>query len=136
MLDSRSQGEASADFRDSGYDSSNEEKLQYTIKGIEKRSVDLMRSAAKVEGMKIGAWVSRRLREAAEASLNDEEPAYSRTFFSQEMNNPRSVDLEDFVKKSEMIMDKLYKLESFMQRMHENQLALIAGLSASHTRLP
>lgn len=134
MFDSQSQGEASADHRDSGYEASSEAKLQYTIKGIEKRSVDLMRSAAKVEGMKIGAWVSKRLREAAEASLNDEEPSYARTFFSNEGTGPRASDFDNFEKRSEMILDRLGKLESFMQRMHENQMALIAGLSANQKR--
>lgn len=64
--------EIGSDFRDdrSGADDlRGEEKLQYTLKGVEKRSLDLMRSAAQADGMKIGAWVSKRMREAAEASL-------------------------------------------------------------------
>ncbi|MBW6527196.1 hypothetical protein KZ813_10125 [Sphingomonas sp. RHCKR7] len=45
------------------------EKRQYTVKGIEAETVTLMRSAANKEGMKIGSWVSLRMREAAERAL-------------------------------------------------------------------
>lgn len=45
------------------------EKRQYTIKGIEAEAIDLMRAAATKEGMKIGAWVSARMKEAASRSL-------------------------------------------------------------------
>jgi hypothetical protein len=49
-----------------------EVKQQYTIKGIETETVELMRSAAKKQGMKVGAWVSTRLRDAARKALADE----------------------------------------------------------------
>ena len=48
------------------------EKRQYTIKGIEGQTLDLMRTAARKDGMKVGAWVSMRLREAADRALNRE----------------------------------------------------------------
>lgn len=44
---------------------------QYTIKGIDPESVDMMRTAARRDGMKIGAWVSARMKEAATRSLSD-----------------------------------------------------------------
>jgi hypothetical protein len=47
-------------------------KRQYTIKGIETETLDLMRTAAKKQGMKVGAWVSARLREAAKKALEDD----------------------------------------------------------------
>jgi hypothetical protein len=45
-------------------------KRQYTIKGIETETLDLMRTAARKQGMKVGAWVSARLREAADKALS------------------------------------------------------------------
>lgn len=47
-------------------------KRQYTLKGVESETVELMRSAAKHEGMKIGSWVSARLKEAANNALSEE----------------------------------------------------------------
>lgn len=46
-------------------------RRQYTIKGIESETVSLIGSAARHEGMKVGAWVSARLREAARNALKD-----------------------------------------------------------------
>lgn len=46
-------------------------KVQYTVKGIQRQTVEAMREAANREGMKIGSWVSVRLKEAAERSLSD-----------------------------------------------------------------
>lgn len=45
------------------------ETRQYTLKGVEAEAIDLMRSAASRDGMKIGAWVSLRLKQAAQDSL-------------------------------------------------------------------
>jgi len=44
-------------------------KKQYTLKGVEEDTIRLMRDAASREGMKIGSWVSLRMREAAEKAL-------------------------------------------------------------------
>jgi CO/xanthine dehydrogenase FAD-binding subunit len=46
------------------------ERTQYTIKGIDPEAVTLMRMAAHKEGMKIGVWVSARMKEAAQKSLS------------------------------------------------------------------
>src|SRR4051812_36099790 len=45
------------------------EKRQDTIKGIESEGVNFVRDAARKEGMKIGAWISARMKEAAFRSL-------------------------------------------------------------------
>lgn len=45
------------------------ERRQYTIKGIETDAIELVRAAAGKEGMKIGAWISSRMKEAASRSL-------------------------------------------------------------------
>jgi hypothetical protein len=47
-------------------------RRQYTLKGVEAETINMMRDAARKDGMKIGAWVSSRMREAAFRSLNDE----------------------------------------------------------------
>lgn len=46
-------------------------KRQYTLKGVEDETINLMRVAASKEGMKIGSWVSLRVKEAAERALAD-----------------------------------------------------------------
>jgi hypothetical protein len=48
-------------------------KRQYTIKGIDAHTVDMVRSAAQKEGMKVGAWVSSRIEEAASRALSGED---------------------------------------------------------------
>ena len=45
-------------------------RRQYTLKGVDVEAVRLMRDAASKEGMKIGSWVSLRMREAAERALS------------------------------------------------------------------
>lgn len=45
------------------------ERRQYTLKGVEPEAVDLMRLAADAQGMKIGHWVSDRIKEAARKAL-------------------------------------------------------------------
>lgn len=45
------------------------ERRQYTLKGVEQEAVDLMRQAADAQGMKIGHWVSDRIKEAAKKAL-------------------------------------------------------------------
>src|SRR5690242_15341802 len=56
------------------YDSGDDrlpQKRQYTLKGIEADTIRLMRFAANKEGMKIGSWVSLRMKEAAERALSN-----------------------------------------------------------------
>lgn len=50
-------------------------RRQYTLKGVEADTIRLMRDAATKEGMKIGSWVSLRMREAAERALSRSEEA-------------------------------------------------------------
>jgi hypothetical protein len=114
--------------RGSDEDSTAEDKLQYTIKGIERRSIELMRDAARQEGMKIGAWVSRRLREAAEASLADQEPDYSRELLANA--NQLQKEPEFSPPNVQDIMRRLDDLQNMIDNIRENQRALISGLIA------
>lgn len=69
MLDySRQDSNASSETDSAGPD---RERTQYTVKGIDRGTVDLMREAARKDGMKIGAWVSAKLREAAHRSFGE-----------------------------------------------------------------
>ena len=44
-------------------------RRQYTLKGVEPETIELMRLAAHSQGAKIGHWVSARLKEAALQTL-------------------------------------------------------------------
>lgn len=104
-----------------------EEKLQYTIKGIERKSVELMRDAAKQEGMKIGVWVSRRLREAAEDSLSRDFAAVD----SRSNPLPLTVDSQGISGRNlaqQDIIAVLLKMQSDINTIVETQRTLIAGL--------
>lgn len=70
MFDAGSEGPGVGTY-DSGDDRS-PERRQYTLKGVETDTIRLMRNAAQKEGMKIGSWVSLRMREAAERALDSE----------------------------------------------------------------
>ncbi len=67
MFDIGSGGSDAGNF-DSGSEGT-PERRQYTLKGVEADTIKLMRYAANKEGMKIGSWVSLRMREAAERAL-------------------------------------------------------------------
>jgi hypothetical protein len=60
------------DSRVSAFDPAEERPIrrQYTLKGVEADTIRLMRDAASKEGMKIGSWVSLRMKEAAEKALS------------------------------------------------------------------
>lgn len=45
---------------------------QYTIKGIDAETLERMRLAARKQGMKVGAWLSARIREAADQAIAEE----------------------------------------------------------------
>lgn len=53
-------------------DSVADSRRQYTLKGVESEAIDLMRLAANSQGVKIGHWVSERLKEAALRTLNND----------------------------------------------------------------
>lgn len=89
------------------------ERRQYTIKGIEADTIDLMRGAARKDGMKIGAWISARMKEAAFRSLG--------TTKSEELcavgRQSESIALSTSVS----FADVLYKLDRRLQKI-ENEM--------------
>src|SRR5271168_2273065 len=44
----------------------------WTLKGVPSETVEMTRQAARMRGMKIGAWVADALRQAAKRDLGDE----------------------------------------------------------------
>lgn len=89
MFDAGSGGSDVGTF-DSGDDRS-PERRQYTLKGVEADTIKLMRYAANKEGMKIGSWVSLRMREAAERALSTEKMGAS--ISTEQPPVPLQVDL-------------------------------------------
>lgn len=73
MLGKQEFGAVSTDRDVQKGDSFADARRQYTLKGVESEAIDLMRLAADAQGMKIGHWVSDRLKEAAKRALADAE---------------------------------------------------------------
>lgn len=48
-----------------------DERVQWTLKGIPLQTKELSQKAAKASGMKLNAWVSTALQAAAKAQIND-----------------------------------------------------------------
>lgn len=46
---------------------------QWTIKGVDQETIDLVRAAASHKGMKIQAFVNRSLKKAAQQALQENE---------------------------------------------------------------
>ena len=71
MLDQQAAAWGAADctLPGEGHDRLDRSSGQYTLKGVDPESIELMRAAARREGMKIGAWASARMKEAAQRSL-------------------------------------------------------------------
>jgi hypothetical protein len=95
-------------------------KRQYTIKGIEERTVELMRSAARKDGMKVGAWVSSRLQEAADRALQGEN------------NNAEIVDLREHIRRIEGAQceerERLESIQSELAAIVRSQNSIMAHL--------
>lgn len=141
-------GESAASSEDDGGDRmTGEERLQYTLKGVEKRSLELMRDAARADGMKIGAWVSKRMREAAESSLaassGQKRIASRLSVAATGVAAPHEVDVKGIDLRIELLSEKLsatielnFKLlHADIDKIREAQNILISGLIAGGVRV-
>lgn len=102
------------------YDCSNEtgiKKKQYTVKGVEEATLTLMRDAARKDGMKIGAWISTRMKEAATRSLSQSTPAHlpQESPFDHGDIDLKALVYELYVKR----MDAEEKLQNIQAELHE-----------------
>lgn len=117
MFDTGSGGGTGVGMHDFGEDRL-PERRQYTLKGVEADTIRLMRFAATKEGMKIGSWVSLRMREAAERALSSSLPA------SQPQNDPKNsrsgdTEVQDFGSAAEILKHVLALLERQEQRTED-----------------
>ncbi len=108
---------AAHDRQEMSGEKSAELRRQYTIKGIENETVDRMRTAARKQGMRVGAWVSTRLREAADRALQGEEST----------SKTEMVELRDHIRR----IEESQKEES--QRLRAIQDELSGMIRAQHT---
>ena len=102
-------------------------KRQYTLKGVEAEAVELMRAAADREGMKIGAWVSMRLREAANRALAAEEEAG----FPDAESCPhlsQSVDMALGASALPHLLERVSELEAELRELARTQRAIMTRL--------
>jgi hypothetical protein len=101
-------------------------KIQYTLKGIEQETVTLMRDAAQQEGMKIGAWVSTRMKEAAMRALG-----------SPEVDAGRNHALASTHQSSSETEERLRRIEEEIFEITKAQRAILTNLvemkSLNHT---
>ncbi len=94
-------------------------KRQYTLKGVEAEAIELMRDAARTEGMKIGSWVSLRMREAAEKALNQK---------STRLNAQQQgaiVSQEELVRE---LSARVSSLEQEIRELTKTQMAVMARI--------
>jgi hypothetical protein len=128
----------------SAFDPSEERpsKRQYTLKGIEVETIQLMRDAASKEGMKIGSWVSLRMKEAAERALSSEGsqgPRLLRTSRIESKSSsyaqPEIVTLVEHVlaaldQHREITSQRFIKLESELHEITSGQRTILSALLA------
>jgi hypothetical protein len=93
---------------------------------VEAEAIDLMRDAARVEGMKIGSWVSLRMREAAEKALN-RKPGVREVVRSRFSAEPSNVGQENLIKE---LSERLGDMERELRDLTKNQMAIMAKLLA------
>ena len=122
-----------------------EERLQYTLKGVEKRSLELMRDAARADGMKIGAWVSKRMREAAESSLaaNSLHKKIGLQLSQSATGKTEFFEIKEIDSRIELLTERLAasmelnfkSLHADIDKIRETQKMLISGLIASGVKV-
>lgn len=94
-------------------------RRQYTLKGVEAEAIDLMRTAAQREGMKISAWVSQRLREAAEKSLAKE---------GSVVGTLRSLQTSYSDADAAWLVARIHELEREVQELNKTQRLMMTKL--------
>lgn len=116
------------------------ERRQYTLKGVEADTIRLMRYAANKEGMKIGSWVSLRMREAAERALADSVERASGT--RQSVPKPQLPDDSDLAVAFEHFAslweaqlaasnERFVKLERELHELTSGQRTIMSALLAN-----
>jgi len=117
-------------------------RRQYTIKGIEDEAIELMRSAAQSEGMKIGPWVSQRMKEAAKKSLGIDSGPLTIGKGASSMLGSRQIDRSNEMSGDELILSlyqsvsdlqmQCQRMENEMRQVTSGHLAILTGLLSKH----
>jgi hypothetical protein len=102
-------------------------RQQYTIKGVDTDTLQMVRNAADHEGMKISSWISKRMKEAAERSLTAqsgkiEEAGSGRNFIS---TDAQADQLAEFM---ESVEGRLRDVERDLHQLMRVQRSLMAQL--------
>jgi uncharacterized protein YfeS len=96
------------------------ERQQYTLKGVETEAVELMRLAASSQGVKIGHWVSERLKEAAKRALDDTDRhrnVLKNLVEGSEGSGLRTLSLSDSAMSRAELEERVRRLELEVQEM-------------------
>lgn len=107
----------------------NTERRQYTLKGVENEAVELMRLAADAQGMKIGHWVSDRIKEAAKKALVEngkQRELLESVAGSNESSALRTLTMSDDPMSSSEIEERVRRLELEMQDLLKQQRDLLS----------
>ena len=100
-------------------------RQQYTIKGVDTDTLQLMRNAAVHEGMKISSWISKRMKEAAEKSLSTTEEQAVPTELLGSQDNFSATKFAEFI---ESVEDRLRDVERDLHQVMRVQRSLMAQL--------
>ena len=93
----------------------------WTIRKIDAETIEKTKAAAGRSGMKIGAWVDLRLKEAANTTLNHS----SETELSKELN--QIVDALDS-SENHSVLDRISKIESEFVQIIKGQHSILMAL--------
>jgi hypothetical protein len=107
-------------------------RRQYTLKGVEEQAISLMRDAAKKEGMKIGSWVSLRLKEAATKSLHGTDAAVSQSTFSTPASSRQEEVLIEIARLISTIQhqseSRFIEIERELHEITRSQRTILSGI--------
>lgn len=132
MLDAEHSGSSSS-VSDSSAGSAGSERRQYTLKGIEADAIRLMRAAADKDGMKIGTWVSARIKEAAALSLTEEQVQGRRRLAGRSHSSERDRLSAPLSKDVCFSDDRLAALEAELKDIAAAQRAIMTFLLQERT---
>lgn len=109
------------------------DRRQYTLKGVEAETLELMRDAARKEGMKIGSWVSVRMREAAQRALEAETARNELVRADEHESVPLLVEklYEAFASYKQNSEERLARMERELHEITSGQRAIMTSLLCS-----
>ncbi|WP_213982487.1 hypothetical protein [Sphingomonas sp. dw_22] len=111
-------------------------RRQYTLKGVEADTIRLMRDAANKEGMKIGSWVSLRMKEAAEKALSERDTAINPNPSAPIINQGAEPELIHHIcllitSQREEAEARFLKLERELHEITSSQRTILSNLLAA-----